>query len=129
MVGQFLRSGVRAVPAGVELSKALLTNQGLGGTLGFLSGFRGIATGSKGVVARFLDSACAGDEVKDDPGSAPVELYGPGDLRGIDFRHVIRTEPRDRTVNYEPNYFAGIEFDHPEFPWLFTPAAPSNSLA
>jgi Nuclear transport factor 2 (NTF2) domain len=63
MVGQFLRSGVRAVPAGAELSKALLTNQGLGGTLGFLGGFRGIGTGSKGVVARFLDAACAGDEV------------------------------------------------------------------
>src|SRR5207245_6113737 len=25
-----------------------------------------------------------------------------------------------------PNYFAGIEFDHPELPWLFTPAAPSG---
>jgi hypothetical protein len=63
MVGQFLRSGVRAVPAGAALAKALLTNQGLGGTLGFLGGFRGIGTGSKGVVARFLDAACAGDEV------------------------------------------------------------------
>jgi len=63
MVGQFLRSGVRAVPAGVQLSKALLRNQGLDGTLGFFSGFRGIGTGSKGVVARFLDAACAGDEV------------------------------------------------------------------
>jgi hypothetical protein len=63
MVGQFLRSGVRAVPAGAELSKALLANQGLAGTLGFLSGLRGIGTGSKGVVARLLDAACAGDEV------------------------------------------------------------------
>ena len=63
MVGQFLRSGVSAVPAGVQLSKALLTNQGVGGTFGFLSGFRGLGTGSKGVVARFLDAACAGDEV------------------------------------------------------------------
>src|SRR5207244_8358221 len=25
-----------------------------------------------------------------------------------------------------PNYFAGIAFDHPEFPWLFTPAAPNG---
>ena len=63
MVGQFLRGGVGAVPAGLQLSKLLLTNQGLGGTLGFLSGFRGIGGGAKGVVARFLDAACAGDEV------------------------------------------------------------------
>jgi Nuclear transport factor 2 (NTF2) domain len=63
MVGHFLRNGVRAVPAGVDLSRALLRNQGLGGTLGFISGFRGIGAGSKGVFARFLDAACDGDEV------------------------------------------------------------------
>jgi Nuclear transport factor 2 (NTF2) domain len=63
MVGQFLRSGVRAVPAGAELSRALLTNQGLAGTLGFLSGFGGMGSGGKGLFARFLDDACGGDEV------------------------------------------------------------------
>ena len=63
MVGQFLRSGVRAVPAGAELAKALLTNQGLAGTLGFLGGFGGMGTGGKGLFARFLDDACGGDEV------------------------------------------------------------------
>ena len=52
MVGQFLRSGVRAVPAGVQLSKALVTNQGLGGTLGFLSGFRGMAVPDPRVSSR-----------------------------------------------------------------------------
>lgn len=63
MVGQFLRGGVGAVPAGVQLSRLLLRNQGLVGTLGFLGGFRGIGSGAKGVVAQFLDAACAGDEV------------------------------------------------------------------
>jgi hypothetical protein len=63
MVGQFLRGGVRAMPAGLQLSKLLLRNQGLVGTLGFVGGFRGIGSGAKGVVARFLDAACAGDEV------------------------------------------------------------------
>ncbi|MDT7794837.1 MAG: hypothetical protein QOD59_4278 [Mycobacterium sp.] len=63
MVGHFLRSGVRAVPAGADLAKALLTNQGLAGTLGFLSGFSGMGSGGKGLFARFLDDACGGDEV------------------------------------------------------------------
>jgi hypothetical protein len=63
MVGQFLRGGVAAVPAGLQLSKLLLRNQGLVGTLGFLGGFRGIGGGAKGAVGRFLDAACAGDEV------------------------------------------------------------------
>ncbi len=63
MVGQFLRSGVRAVPAGLQLSQLLLTNQGLAGTLGFLGGFRGTGRSGKGLFARFLDDACGGDEV------------------------------------------------------------------
>ena len=50
MVGQFLRGGVRAVPAGVQLSKLLLRNQGLAGTLGFLSGFGGMGSGGKGTL-------------------------------------------------------------------------------
>jgi len=63
MVGQFLRGGVRAVPAALQLSKLLISNQGLVGTLGFLGGLRGMGGGAKAVVARFLDAACAGDEV------------------------------------------------------------------
>ena len=52
-----------------------------------------------------------------------VSVYGPGDIVGIDPNVVIRTEPRPYTSNFEPNYLAGIEFDTPDFPWLFTPAA------
>ena len=63
MVGQFIRGGFGAVAAGLSLSRLLLRNQGLVGTLGFLGGFRGVGSGAKGVVARFLDAACAGDEV------------------------------------------------------------------
>jgi hypothetical protein len=61
------------------------------------------------------------------PSAVNVELYGPGDIIGIDRRHVIRTEPRESTANYEPNYLCGIEFDAPDFPWLFTPAAPKGN--
>ncbi|HEY3878925.1 MAG TPA: hypothetical protein VGM12_10035 [Trebonia sp.] len=60
------------------------------------------------------------------PPEQTVHLYGPGDVIGIDPRHVIRTEPRDQTVNFEPNYLAAVEFDYPDFPWLFTPAMPNG---
>ena len=63
MVGQFLRGGVRAVPAGVQLSKGLLTNQGFTGALGFLAGFRGIGTSGKRRFTDFLADAHAGNEV------------------------------------------------------------------
>jgi len=51
-----------------------------------------------------------------------LRLYGPGDVTGIDPHQVVRTEPKPRTTDFEPNYFIGIEFDRPDFPWLFTPA-------
>ncbi len=60
------------------------------------------------------------------PAATPVALFGPGDVAGIDPRMVIRTEPRQYTVNFEPNYLSGIEFDTPDFPWLFTPASPNG---
>ncbi|KUH88814.1 MULTISPECIES: ketosteroid isomerase family protein [unclassified Mycobacterium] len=63
MVGQFLRSGVRSVPATVALTKGLLTNQGVVGTLGFLGGFRGTGPPGKRRFGEFLAAARAGDEV------------------------------------------------------------------
>jgi SnoaL-like domain len=63
MVMQFARSGLAAVPAGLSLSRGLLANQGPGGTVGFLSGFRGVGARGKRHLTGFLDDACAGDEV------------------------------------------------------------------
>src|SRR5712692_6365992 len=51
-----------------------------------------------------------------------VRLYGPANVKGIDPQQVVRTEPKAGTNNFEPNYFPAIEFDRPDFPWLFTPA-------
>jgi hypothetical protein len=51
-----------------------------------------------------------------------VRLYGPGDIAGIDPQQIVRTEPRHFSTDFEPNYFPAIEFDRPDFPWLFTPA-------
>lgn len=56
------------------------------------------------------------------PAGVTVELYGPGDITGIDAREVIRTDPHAHMTDFEPNYFPAIEFDRPDFPWLFTPA-------
>lgn len=55
-----------------------------------------------------------------------VRLYGPGDVRGIDNRQVIRVEPAPDARDFEPTNLVTIEFDRPDFPWLFTPAAPGT---
>src|SRR5687768_14961464 len=51
-----------------------------------------------------------------------VRLRGPADVVGIDPNEIVRVDPKPNTTDFEPNYFAGIEFDRPDFPWLFTPA-------
>jgi len=56
-----------------------------------------------------------------------VRLYGPGDVTGIDPQQVIRTEPLHLATDFEPNYFPAVEFDRPDFPWLFTPAKANDA--
>ena len=51
-----------------------------------------------------------------------VQLYGPGDIVGIDPRAVIRTEPLNWITNFEPNYLRGDRVLRRGFPWRYTPA-------
>src|SRR5262245_16538363 len=60
--------------------------------------------------------------VNAEPVDKTVRMYGPGDVTGIDPQQVVRVEPRRGTSDFEPNYFPAVEFDRPDFPWLFTPA-------
>ncbi len=54
-----------------------------------------------------------------------VRLRGPADVVGIDSNQIIRMDPHPGTSDFEPNYFPCVEFDRPDFPWLFTPASPA----
>jgi hypothetical protein len=63
MAWQFARNGAGAVPAGLRLAGALLRNQGLTGTAGFLAGFGGLTVRGKRHLAGLLDDACAGDQI------------------------------------------------------------------
>jgi hypothetical protein len=65
-----------------------------------------------------------------EPGSQPVdkkiELYGPGDIVGIDPKAIIKTEPRNWITNFEPNYLPYVDFYDEDFPWRYTPSAPAG---
>lgn len=67
-----------------------------------------------------LKATLAINSVPGDP--ITVRLRGPADVVGIDPHEVVRVDPKPSTTDFEPNYFPGIEFDRPDFPWLFTPA-------
>src|SRR6185436_4186013 len=55
-----------------------------------------------------------------------VQLYGPGDIVGIDSKAIIKTEPRNWITNFEPNYLPYIDFYEEDFPWRYTPARPAG---
>jgi hypothetical protein len=52
----------------------------------------------------------------------PIDVLGPGDVSGIDYRQVVRMFPRPDTPDFEAQYLAHVEFDRPDLPWLFTPS-------
>src|SRR5690349_5871850 len=73
----------------------------------------------------------AGDRVDGSSFTQPlpprsVQLYGPGDIIGIDAKAIVRTEPRHWVTNFETNYMPFVEFYDEDFPWRYTPAKPST---
>lgn len=50
-----------------------------------------------------------------------IQIYGPGDITGIDKRAIIKVEPRHWITNFEPNYLPYIDFYDEDFPWRYTP--------
>lgn len=56
-----------------------------------------------------------------------VELYGPGDIIGIDTKAILKVEPRNWITNFETNFLPYIEFYDEDFPWRYTPAKPNAS--
>ncbi len=63
MMVRFLGNGPSAAPQALNLTRALLRNQGLGGSAGFMSGFRGARVRGKRTLRAFLDANAAGDQV------------------------------------------------------------------
>jgi hypothetical protein len=56
-----------------------------------------------------------------------VQLYGPGDVIGVDRRAIVRTEPRDWATGFEANFLPFIEFYDEDFPWRYSPAVPDTA--
>ena len=54
-----------------------------------------------------------------------VVVRGPGDVTAFDPRQVIRCYPNPGAVDALTEELAHVEFDLPDFPWLFTPTGPT----
>lgn len=86
------------------------------------NGVTGRASVGVDVVLRVSD--LAGSTTDRPVPARTVQLIGPGDIVGIDRKAIVKTEPRDRITNFEPNDLAHIEFYDEDFAWRYTPAAP-----
>lgn len=93
------------------------------------TGGTGNATGSPLDASRSLAGSLPVTLGFDDGQTATFEanLIGPGDVIGLDPHQVIRCDPAPG-ASTEPNYFAIVEFDRPDLPWMLTSGAPALAL-
>ncbi|MCB0705591.1 MAG: hypothetical protein KDC34_09795 [Saprospiraceae bacterium] len=56
--------------------------------------------------------------------SQQIQIYGPGDIIGIDKKAIIKEEPRNYITNFEANYFPYIDFYDEDYAWRYTPEQP-----
>jgi len=55
-----------------------------------------------------------------------IEIYGPGDIVGIEQSAIIKVEPYNWITNFEPNYLPYIEFYDEDLPWRYSPKKPTG---
>ncbi|HEU0029479.1 MAG TPA: hypothetical protein VFQ53_02515 [Kofleriaceae bacterium] len=59
-----------------------------------------------------------------EPASTTIALVGPGDVKALDPRAVLRTWPRRDVHDAETNRFPLVELSEPDLPWRYTPVEP-----
>lgn len=84
MMLQFLRSGSRAAAPALALARALLGNQGVRGTAGFMTGFRRVGARHKKRVEAFLAAVTRGDKLSATDALSPSAAITLGDTDPID---------------------------------------------
>lgn len=98
------------------------TRQGLGAHLqgadqAVAAGIRATIPLTMRINAEMLDGSTTSETVPKD-----VELYGPGDVIGIDQASIVKTEPHNWVTNFETNYLPYVDFYEEDFPWRYTPS-------
>ena len=96
--------------------------QGLANQITGTSGKRATVPVDLVITGRKLDG---GSESRP-PIHRDVEIYGPGDVTGLEPRAIIKTEPLNYITNFEPNYLAYIDFYDEDLPWRYSPVVPTG---
>jgi hypothetical protein len=93
MMLQFLRNGVSAVPATIQLSQGLIRNQRLRGTAGFAAGFRRVGSRRKGLVDTFVAAVGGADKLAAQRTLSPDATMTFGDDNAVDIAALVARCP------------------------------------
>jgi hypothetical protein len=72
--------------------------------------------------------AVGGGAPLNEPIDRTVQLYGPGDVVGIEPGAIFKTEPLNWITNFEANYLPYADFYDEDFAWRYTPSRPDDAL-
>jgi hypothetical protein len=61
------------------------------------------------------------------PVGITLTAYGPADVIGLDETQIVRRVPEPGTLTATTDGFAFVEFARADFPWLFSPFAPTTA--
>jgi hypothetical protein len=103
--------------------------QGIANTIAAVDGDPSVQTRSSiGLTLQLSGDPIGGGAELTQSITQSIQLFGPGDIIGIDSRAIVRTEPRNWITNFESNYMAAVDFYDEDFPWRYTPTAPDASM-
>jgi Nuclear transport factor 2 (NTF2) domain len=115
MMLQFLRTGPAAVRPALQLSRGLLTNQGLRGTGGFMAGFRRPGARHKSLLEAFMFAAARGDEPAARRALSPSGTTTSGDDEPLDVAELIgllRGVRPTKMIGAGPTVVAALRSEH-----------------
>lgn len=115
MMRQFLRAGPRAVSPGLQLSRALLSNQRLHGTVGFMTGFRRVGARQQKLARAFLDAAARADRAAAARALTPGATITLGDRDTLDLAELaerVDGASSTKTISAGPSVTMSITSGH-----------------
>ncbi len=89
MIRQFVRSGSGAIRPGLQLSRNLLSNQGVKGAAGFMAGLRRVGARHKELVEKFLRAVTRGDRFAAARALSPTATVTLGDGDSLELGELV----------------------------------------
>ncbi len=87
----------------------------------------GVERASVRVTIRVTGQPVGGGEPAGHDIPHQVQIYGPGDVVGLDPRAIVRTDPRPGVTDFESNHMPFVELYDEDLPWRYTPEATTGA--